>query len=98
MEDRLKGSESSGPLRPCGIRTEFADPLNYLMERFSLIFRLDRFRAHSHMLPLVVNRPNEGHRSALIMADLPTLSWPLCRRVAATGAMSGPQTSGLHSM
>jgi len=53
MEDRLQSSERSGPMRPCSIRTEFVDPLNYRMETFGLIFRLDRFRAHIHMLPLV---------------------------------------------
>jgi len=60
MEDRLQSSERSGPMRPCSIRTEFVDPLNYRMETFGLIFRLDRFRAHIHMLPLVVNRQDEG--------------------------------------
>lgn len=42
------------PARQCGIRTEFADPLSYLAEKFGLILRLDRFRAHIYLLPLVV--------------------------------------------
>jgi hypothetical protein len=55
MEDRLQSSERAGPLRQCSSRTKFADLLNHLMETFGLILRLDRFRAHNHMLPLVVN-------------------------------------------